>query len=164
MEVKIFVTGGTIDGLEYSSTDREPTDKRTVIPALLRQAGVTVEYSVDVLMNKDSKFITGEDREEILRQCVECSETSIVITHGTVTMAETAKYLDQQNIGKTIVLVGAMVPANEENSDALFNLGAAFVAAQTLPTGVYIAMNGQVFNADNVTKNVEKGIFEKEQQ
>ncbi len=77
-------------------------------------------------------------------------------------MTDTAKYLDKQGINKTIVLAGSMIPANQENSDALFNLGSALTAVQALPTGVYIAMGGRIFNANNVRKNFEKKIFEEE--
>lgn len=161
MQVKVFVTGGTIDGLEYSSAEQEPADIKTLIPELLKSASVTVTHSIDVLMNKDSKFLTDEDRETILKNCQACKEKNIVVTHGTVTMAETAEFLNSKNLVKTIVLTGAMIPANQEGSDALFNLGGAFVAAESMPAGVYIVMNGQTFDADNVRKNIEKGVFEK---
>ncbi|HYH35880.1 MAG TPA: asparaginase domain-containing protein [Candidatus Saccharimonadales bacterium] len=160
MRVKIFITGGTIDGYEYSSEDQAPSEKQTFIPKLLKSFGFMTPYSIEELMNKDSRFITDEDREIITRRCTECEERNIVITHGTITMVETAKYLKSKHIGKTIVLVGAMVPANQEGTDGPDNLKRAFGEVQKLPAGVYISMSGRMFEADNVRKNIEKGLFE----
>jgi L-asparaginase len=91
---------------------------------------------------------------------LEVEESHIVITHGTDTMEVTAKYLSKQEIGKTIVLTGAMVPYTFGSSDGFYNLGSALAFVQTLPPGVYVAMNGKYFDAENVRKNKEKGIFE----
>ena len=159
-EIKVFTTGGTIDDLEYSSEDEAPTNKGSLIPMLLRSAGVDVNYSIELLMNKDSKFITDEDRKIILDSCVTCESDRIVITHGTVTMVETALYLQKQGLPKTIVLTGAMIPANQEGSDAADNVKVAFAGAESKPPGVYVAMTGQLFDAENVRKNIEEGIFE----
>jgi len=159
-EVKVFTTGGTIDDLEYSSEDQAPETKNSLIPKLLELAGINVDYSIDPLMSKDSKFITDEDREKILEGCINCEEDTIVITHGTVTMVETALYLQEHGLPKTIVLTGAMIPANQKDSDAPANIKVAFEAVQTKPPGVYVAMTGRLFDADNVRKNVEKGVFE----
>ena len=82
-----------------------------------------------------------------------------MITHGTDTMEVTAKYLSDKGIGKTIVLTGAMIPYKFGSSDGFFNLGSALAFVQTLPPGVYVAMNGKYFPGDNVRKNKEKGIF-----
>ena len=87
-------------------------------------------------------------------------ETAIVIVHGTDTMPETAAVLGAAALGKRIVLTGAMIPYEIANSDALFNLGCATSAAQILPPGVYVAMNGQIFTWDNVTKNRAAGVFQ----
>ncbi len=113
-------------------------------------------------MSKDSKFVTDDDRALVLKKCLECAEEKIVITHGTMTMSETAKYLGKRKLQKTIVLFGSAMPANKANSDALFNLGAALSTVQLLPIGVYIVMNGKVFSWDNVKKNLDTGFFETE--
>lgn len=162
MAVKIFVTGGTIDDLEYDSEREEPVSQESTIPGVLKSMRVDLECDVEVLMSKDSKFITGEDRELIAKRCEECKEDKIVITHGTWTMPDTAKYLGKKNLNKTIVLVGSAIPANQEGSDAMFNLGAALTAVQTLPAGVYITMNGKIFPWENVRKNRDTGFFETE--
>ena len=82
------------------------------------------------------------------------------MTHGTDTMSETAKVLADKVNNKTIVLTGAMIPIKFGSSDGLFNLGSALAFAQSLPHGVYVAMNGRFFNWDNVRKNKETGVFE----
>jgi len=160
MAIRILTTGGTIDNLEYDSEDQAPQNVESLIPELVDQARITVKVNVEFVMAKDSKFVTDQDREVILRRCLDAEEDTIVITHGTMTMAATAKYLGERNIPKTIVLLGAAVPANGERSDALFNLGTAVTAVQLLPHGVYVTMNGQVFPWDNVRKNLDRGIFE----
>jgi L-asparaginase len=111
-------------------------------------------------MMVDSLEMTDEDRTLIVHQCNNCDEEKIVITHGTDTMADTAKILAQQVKDKTVVLTGAMIPIKFGSSDGLFNLGSALAFAQSLPHGVYVAMNGRYFTADNVRKNKETGVFE----
>ena len=108
----------------------------------------------------DSLEMTAEDRELIAHQCRQCEEDRIVITHGTDTMAETARMLANKIQDKTIILTGAMIPIKFGSSDGLFNIGSALAFAQTLNPGVYVAMNGRCFNWDNVQKNKETGIFE----
>lgn len=160
MRIKIFITGGTIDGYEYSSEDQAPKDKQSFIPQLLDSFGFTVPYSIEELMNKDSRFITDGEREIIAQKCAECEEKNIIITHGTITMVETAKYLKSKNLNKTIVLTGAMIPANQKGTDGPNNLKQAFEEVQKLQPGVYVSMSDRIFEADNVRKNTEKGAFE----
>ena len=162
MTIRILTTGGTIDNLEYDSEDNAPSSPQSYIPKLVKQARLTVKTEIDPVFAKDSKFVTDADREEIYQRCLASQEDTLVITHGTMTMPATAKYLGGKMIPKTIVLLGAMIAANHENSDALFNLGSAISAVQLLPHGVYILMNGQIFNWNNVTKNLDKGVFETE--
>jgi L-asparaginase len=111
-------------------------------------------------MNKDSRFVTKEDRAFIAKKCNESAENQIVITHGTISMVDSAKYLDHLGIDKSIILTGAMIPANKPDTDAPENVRLAFSEVQRLPAGVYISMSRRIFNANNVRKNVEKGIFE----
>jgi L-asparaginase len=108
----------------------------------------------------DSLEMSDDDRDIIAHNCVHCEEEKIVITHGTDTMVETAKVLAEKITDKTIVLTGAMIPYKFGSSDGLFNLGAALAYVQTLPNGIYIAMNGKYFNWNNVRKNKELGLFE----
>jgi L-asparaginase len=108
----------------------------------------------------DSLEMTAADRDLIAHACRNCPEERIVITHGTDTMTETASVLARSEIGKTIVLTGAMVPYKFGSSDGLFNLGSALAFVQALTPGVYVAMNGRCFSAEEVRKNRAMGIFE----
>ena len=159
MAIRIIITGGTIDDLEYESPEDAPKEHKSFVPDLLKQSKITLDYQADELLRKDSRHVNDDDRELVHQKCVECSEEQIIITHGTMTMPVMAKYLGQKNIPKTIVLLGAIIPANKEKSDALFNLGAALSAVQLLPHGVYVTMNGKIFSWDNVKKNTATGVF-----
>jgi L-asparaginase len=111
-------------------------------------------------MMKDSLHMTDADRRLIATFCAESKQDHIIITHGTDTMADTARYIAKEIPGKTIIITGAMVPYKFGSSDGFFNLGSAMAFVQTLAKGVYIAMNGRYFNAENVRKNKENGVFE----
>jgi L-asparaginase len=159
MAIRIFITGGTFDK-EYNELDGELYFKDTHMSDLLEMGRSKVHVEIRTLMMVDSLEMTDEDRELIVHQCNNCDEHQIVITHGTDTMAETAKVLANKVTHKTIILTGAMIPIKFGSSDGLFNLGSALAFAQTLPPGVYVAMNGRYFTADNVRKNKQTGVFE----
>ncbi|MDX5321436.1 MAG: asparaginase, partial [Bacteroidota bacterium] len=126
----------------------------------LKMGRSRLDNQVRTLMMIDSLEITDVDRNIIVESCTRSSEDKIIITHGTDTMCETASQLAKANLNKTIVLTGAMIPIRFGSSDGLFNLGSALAYVQTLPPGVYIAMNGRYFNWDNVRKNRQTGYFE----
>ena len=157
--IRLFITGGTIDVDKIEEGDKYIFDK-TKVHQMLEQARCKVDIKSQVLFLKDSLYTTDEDRKKILQSCKDCTEDKIIVTHGTDTMPETAQMLGKKIADKTIVLLGAMVPYNQPNSDALFNLGCAISAVQSLPHGVYITMNGKIFSKDNVRKNKELGLFE----
>ena len=159
MSIKIFVTGGTFDK-EYNELNGTLAFKKTHMKELLKLGRAKIEVNITELMLMDSLDMTDKERNIITQNCIETHENKIVITHGTDTMAESAKVLAQKIKNKTIVLTGAMIPYAFGSSDGLFNLGSALAFVQTLPAGVYIAMNGRCFNWDNVRKNREVGEFE----
>ena len=159
MAIRIFITGGTFDK-EYNELNGELYFKDTHLSELLEKGRSKVPVEIRTLMMVDSLEMTDEDRDLIAYQCNQCEETMIVITHGTDTMSETAKVLAQKIKNKTVILTGAMIPIKFGSSDGLFNLGSALAFAQTLPHGVYVAMNGRYFNWDNVRKNKQTGVFE----
>lgn len=159
MAIRIFITGGTFDK-EYNELNGELYFKDTHLSDLLDMGRSRVPVEIRTLMMVDSLEMTEQDRELIAHQCNSCEETMIVITHGTDTMSDTAKVLAQKVKEKTIILTGAMIPIKFGSSDGLFNLGSALAFAQTLPPGVYVAMNGRYFNWDNVRKNRQTGVFE----
>ena len=157
--VRIFVTGGTFDKT-YDEIRGRLAFADTHLPEMLRLGRSRVEVSIRTLMMIDSLDMTDADRDLIVRNCAQCAESCIVITHGTDTMVETAAALARGVSGKTIVLTGAMIPYAFGSSDGLFNLGSALSFVQTLPAGIYIAMNGQHFAWDRVKKNRQTGVFE----
>lgn len=161
MTIKILVTGGTFDK-EYNEADGTLIFKKTHVYDMLAEGRSNLDVSIRTVMLIDSLDMTETDRNIIADYCIDSEEQKIVITHGTDTMVETAKLLASRSElkKKTIVLTGAMVPYVFGSSDGLFNLGAALAFVQTLPIGVYIAMNGRYFPAANVLKNKEKGEFE----
>jgi L-asparaginase len=159
MAIRIFITGGTFDK-EYNELNGELYFKDTHMSELLEKGRCKISVEIRTLMMVDSLQMTDGDRSLIAHQCHSCDETQIVVTHGTDTMSETAKVLAQKIKNKTIVLTGAMIPIKFGSSDGLFNLGSALAFAQSLPPGVYVAMNGRYFNWDNVRKNKQTGVFE----
>ena len=177
--VRLFITGGTFDK-EYNELSGQPHFKDSHIPEMLRLGRNRADVQVRTLMMIDSLSMTAAHRRRILQACVTAPEKHIVVTHGTDTMVETAKLLGQRIGGpgpagpagagrpplaggggdKTVVLTGAMVPYKFGSSDGLFNLGSALSFAQSLPPGVYVAMNGRYFLWNNVRKNRRRGEFE----
>ena len=159
MNLHIITTGGTIDKIYFDAkSDFQVGDP--VIGELLRRMEVDFEFSVESAMRKDSLDMTDEDRAIIRRLTQDCSEDCVLITHGTDGMVATATAL-QGIAKKCIVLTGALQPAAFQQSDAIFNVGCAIGALQSKPHGVYIAMNGRVFDADKVVKNVARNCFDK---
>jgi L-asparaginase len=158
--IRIFVTGGTFDKT-YDEIRGRLAFADTHLPQMLKLGRSRVEVSIRTLMMIDSLEMTDADRDLIVRNCAQCAESRIVITHGTDTMVETARALAAATLcDRTIVLTGAMIPYAFGSSDGLFNLGSALSFAQVLPPGVYIAMNGQYFRWDRVRKNRDTGTFE----
>lgn len=158
--IHLFTTGGTIDKV-YHDANSEFAVGDSLLPELLEEANVTIPWRVTGLLRKDSLELTDTDRQQLREAIVACPETTIIVTHGTDTMADSAAVLNGIP-GKTIVLFGAMQPARMRRSDAVFNLGFAVAAAGLLPHGVYVAMNGEVFDAGNVRKNLRAGRFERD--
>ncbi len=159
MTIRIFVTGGTFDK-EYNELDGRLYFKDTHLHEMLKLGRCKADLDIRTLMLVDSLEMTDADRQLIVEQCRKSKEQRIVITHGTDTMEETARTLGHAITDKTIVLTGAMIPYKFGSSDGLFNLGSALAFAQTLPPGVYVAMNGRYFAWDNVRKNRKTGEFE----
>jgi L-asparaginase len=158
MRIKFFTTGGTIDKVYFDAKSEFEVGSPQVLE-VIQDAHVTFEYEVESVLRKDSLDMTDADRE-LLRQRVETDSCPlIVVTHGTDTMVQTARALTGI-AGKTIVLTGSMQPARFRLTDAVFNIGTAIGAVQSLPPGVYIVMNGRVFDPSRVRKNVEQNYFE----
>ncbi len=145
MAIRLFITGGTIEKSQKGPPHVGYDTQKTVIHDLLTEARSSLSIHVEQLMNKSSRHLTAEDRALIAKKCQDAPEDQILITHGTITMSETAEYLASHVRNKTIVLTGSMVPFSLGQSDAGFNLGASLIAVQTQPHGVYVVMEGRVF-------------------
>ncbi len=159
MAIKILITGGTFDK-EYDEINGKLYFNDTHLPEILSLGRCALDIHVSRLMMIDSLEMTDADRDRILIECTQCEENKLVITHGTDTMEVTARRLGEAGLPKTIVLTGAMIPYKFGSSDGLFNMGTALAFVQSLPDGVYVAMNGKIFTWDNVRKNRIKGTFE----
>ena len=157
--IKIIITGGTFDK-EYDELTGKLFFKETHLNEILVRGRSQLSVSVQTLMMIDSLEMTDVHRQQIADCCVKSAEEKIVITHGTDTMEITARFLGEKKLNKTIVLTGAMIPYQFGSSDGFFNMGSALALVQTLPHGVYVAMNGKYFNWNNVRKNKGNGVFE----
>jgi L-asparaginase len=160
LPIKLLVTGGTFDK-EYDEINGRLFFKDTHVQEMLRLGRCSIDVDVRTLMMIDSLDMTQADRELILRSVISATEERIIITHGTDTMAETAKVLGPVVQDKTVILTGAMIPYKFGSSDGLFNLGSAMAFVQSLKPGTYVAMNGRYFDWNNVRKDRDTGLFEK---
>ncbi len=158
-EIKVFITGGTFDK-EYNELNGTLYFNETHLFEMLTLGRSRLDLSIHTLMLKDSLDFEEADRQLIANACNETTASKILITHGTDTMTNTASYLAKHCPNKSIVLTGAMVPYKFGSSDGMFNLGSALAFVQVLPTGIFIAMNGKIFEADKVIKNTNRGEFE----
>jgi L-asparaginase len=155
--IDIFTTGGTIDKVYFDALSEYQIGP-TALPDLLAENNVFVPHRVTQLMRKDSLDLDDADRDHICAAVADSDANQVLVTHGTDTMVQTARVLSVIR-DKTIVLTGAMQPATLRASDAAFNVGFALAAVQCLPPGVYIAMNGQIFDPATTKKDREAGRF-----
>ena len=157
-EILILTTGGTIDKVYFDAKSTYKVGEAQIFN-ILSHVNVLHPYKIETLLQKDSLEFTDTDRSLIRRHVVSATQRRILVTHGTDTMIETARYIGYIP-EKTVVLVGSLMPALFRATDAEFNIGFALAAAQSLPPGIYLAMNGQVFDPQRVRKNAEENRFE----
>ncbi len=158
--IQILTTGGTIGGLDFENELKVPKTISDTIERMLENAQVTFGYKLKSVFAKDSRCITAGDLNLLKLEINNTNVKRIVITHGTISMVETAQYLGRFFLNKTIVLLGSYELGQSPQSDAPFNLGFALGVIKFLEPGVYIAMQGQIFPWDKVVKNVDKNRFE----
>ncbi|HPH45238.1 MAG TPA: asparaginase domain-containing protein [Candidatus Aminicenantes bacterium] len=158
MAIRIFITGGTFDK-EYNELTGSLYFKDTHLSEMLKLGRCRLNLEIRTLMMIDSLEMTEADRLIIADNCRAVPEDRIVVTHGTDTMVETARFLAERVEGKTIVLTGAMIPYKFGSSDGMFNLGSSLAFVQTLPPGIYISMNGRCFPWNRVRKDKRMGEF-----
>ncbi len=159
MKIEIITTGGTIDKIYFDKkSDFEIGEPQ--IQNILDSFDVAFEFSICQLMRKDSLDMSDADRSDIV-ECINRSESEhFIVTHGTDTMVLTAEALELGTQHKTVVLTGALNPAKFQGSDAIFNIGCAVGALQTVSQGIFIAMNGKIWRTGDVVKNREENRFQ----
>ena len=158
MKLHVITTGGTIDKVYFDAKSEYEVGEPQVLE-IFREANITFEFTVESVLRKDSLELTDADRQRIRERVLASPSEQILITHGTDTMRQTALALAGIP-GKVIVLTGSMQPARFRGTDAVFNIGTAVGAVQTLPPGVYLAINGRVLDPARVQKNRERHCFE----
>ncbi len=159
-KIQILTTGGTIEGLEYDQIDKAPKKSHIGIEYHLRNLN-GFNYNIKTVFAKDSRFISKDDRKLLVDEIHNAPSSKILITHGTFSMVETAKYIAQFNLNRTIILTGAFILGNNPNTDATFNLYYALNQFEQLKSGVFIAIHNETFKWNNVRKNVAENKFEK---
>ena len=160
--IHFIMTGGTIDSVWAPNIDTIKTAQESLVPGYFKDKKLYNELKFTQVCMKDSRALISEDIKNILKAVEESEEKKIIITHGTYTMPDTAKYIEAnlKDKEKTIVLTGSMTPLRSfDSSDAPFNLGYAIAKVQDLPPGIYLCMNGKVFSTNEVAKNVAEGKF-----
>lgn len=164
--VHIIMTGGTIDSVWNGAQDTVVVSEKSVLPEYFKELGANLKFYEEIKFTevcmKDSRALTDEDRKNILKAIEESEVKKIIITHGTYTMPDTAKYLNEnlKTKDKVVVFTGSMVPIKGfDFSDGSFNLGYAFAQIQKLDPGVYVCMNARVFTPEEVAKNIAEGKF-----
>jgi L-asparaginase len=160
MTLRIIATGGTFDK-HYDELTGQLVFSQSVLPAVLARARLTKDVVFEPLLALDSLEMQASHRQQRKQACRDSTVDRTVIVHGTDTLCDTAEVLGTSKLAKTIVLVGAMIPYEIANSDALFNLGFAMAVTQLCAPGVFVAMNGQIFSWDKVRKNRATGVFER---
>ena len=161
MNIKVFTCGGTFEKV-YNPISGELSFQDSCLPNIIRRSRITLKVDFEELFFKDSLDMDNEDRLMIAHKIKIEPIKNIVVIHGTDTMVQTARTIKEHaSQDKVVVVTGAMVPFAIKESDAMFNFGGAFIAAQTLEPGIWISMNGHIFRSDDVEKNKRKGVFEK---
>jgi L-asparaginase len=156
--LRLIASGGTFDK-RYNPLNGSLIFTVTHLHAVLQRCRLNVPATITELPLLDSLDMQDADRQRVLDACINAAESHVIVIHGTDTMPETAQVIGKANIGKTVIITGAMVPYDLVDSDALFNLGFAAAAVQTVPVGVYVAMGGELFSWDNVRKDKAAGRF-----
>ena len=161
MNIKVFTCGGTFEKV-YNPISGELNFQDSCIPNILKRSRITAKVDFEELFFKDSLDMDNDDRLAIAHKIKIEPIKNIVVIHGTDTMVQTAQTIKEHaSQDKVVVMTGAMLPFSIKQSDAMFNFGGAFIAAQTSEPGIWISMNGHIFRSDDVEKNKMKGIFER---
>ncbi|MEW5996447.1 MAG: asparaginase domain-containing protein [Candidatus Micrarchaeota archaeon] len=158
----IIMTGGTIDSYYDARTDTAVPRSESVIPGYFRNMRLYGKIDFTQVCMKDSRQLTSKDRSKILRAIEKSKSRKIIVTHGTYTMPDTARFLEKKlkRRDQAIILTGSMIPMDGfVFSDGPFNLGFALSQVRMLKPGVYVCMNGRIFAPEDVIKSLYEGRF-----
>ena len=158
----LVITGGTIDSVYDGTKDTVVPCQRSSLPEFFKSLKLYTNFDATEVCMKDSRDLTPADFQKIMQTIEDSFHKNIILTHGTYTMPDTARYLEAnlKRKDQTIIITGSMIPIQGFSpSDAPFNLGFAVAKAEELPPGVYLSMNGKVFTADEAMKISKEGRF-----
>jgi L-asparaginase len=161
-KLHFIITGGTIDSHYDGSKDTVITNEHSSIPKFIQTLKLYEECEFTEVCMKDSRELNESDRKLIFETIISSNSKRIIVTHGTYTLPDTARFLSAniKEHNKTIVFVCSMIPLDGFiPSDAGFNLGYAIAKSQELKEGIYICMNGRIFNPEEVVKILSEGRF-----
>lgn len=160
--IHFILTGGTIDSFYDGTKDTAVPNKTSIIPQFVKSLKLYEKVKFTEVCMKDSRDLNLTDLKKILKAAETSPCERIIITHGTYTMPDTARYL-QKNLKRKdqiIILTGSLIPLNGFSlSDAPFSLGYSVAKTQDLPQGIYVCMNGRIFAPEEVTKIINEGRF-----
>ena len=162
MTIKVFITGGTIDATWDGRQDTAVVGENSIIPDYIGKLNLYAQVKFTEVCMKDSRALTQSDLIKVLETIENAEEEKFIITHGTYTMPDTARYIkaNLKRKGATVILTGSMTPLKGfDMSDASFNLGYAFAQVQNLEPEVYLCMNGRTFSSEEVAKSMSEGKF-----
>ena len=160
--IHFILTGGTIDSYYEATEDTALPLEQSCIPPFIKSLKLYEKTFFTEVCLKDSRKITEDDLKQMVEEIEMSPHKKIIITHGTYTMPDTARFLKAKlrRTDQTIVFTGSMVPLlGFTPSDAPFNLGYSIAKVQELPPGIYVCMNGKVFSPDEVSKLLYEGKF-----
>src|SRR3989338_9113834 len=170
-QIHFILTGGTIDSYYDGLRDTVVPYKSSCIPDYIIGLNlynesifyeVHLKASFDEIMMKDSREVTKNDMYTILGKIENTKHKKIIITHGTYTIPDTARFLERnlKRKDQTVILTGSFIPLKGFTpSDAPFNIGFAIAKIQDLDPGVYVCMNARVFKPNEVAKNIAEGKY-----
>jgi len=161
-QIEIIITGGTIDSYYDGAKDTVVTSEKSAIPNFLKNLKTNNIFSFHETCMKDSRSLNDKDLKKVLSIIEKTQAKEIIITHGTYTMPDTARFLsaNMKSKDKIIILTGSMIPLiGFSPSDAPFNLGYSLASLKTTKPGVYVCMNGEIFSSSEVAKRISEGKF-----
>lgn len=159
-DLHVVLMGGTIDSTYDGAKDTAVPLKHSVVPSYLALVRLREALVTEICM-KDSRQIDERDRLRALKVIAATKRSKVLVTHGTYTMPDTARFLQRRlKSKKTVVLTGSMIPLQGFSpSDAGFNLGFAVAQLEHLEPGVYVCMSGLVLSAEEAAKDMKRGEF-----